>query len=391
MKLDIKDCNIIKGWSIIAIMLHNYCTWLPNVALENEFTWKQERVVFFLTHFCDNTFVNLFSFMGHYGVVLFVFLSGYGLVMKYEILSKKIIGIKMFILQHFLKLTKILIIGIGLYWSTIYFLHSDIKGGSLLQLIAQLSYTVNMIPMKLLGIYPGPYWYFGMTMELYLVYILLIYNKRIRYLVSICLICLLSLSLSNGHYQIQTWFKLNFTGSIIPFTLGIIYARYNQNCSLYITKIQNLNKIYASLYNKYLKNIYENIRLICTSNSISFYLLYFLIFLTILICEYFFYLWLMISIPIIGLTILSVKQRHTYDNSFIEKIGRNSHILFVIHPIVREIPLANKEDMINHPYYFLLFYLLCSFILVFPVKYILTILDIIQTKLFNLIIYRNHM
>ena len=73
---------VLRGMAIMAIMLHNF---LHNpklgFSLENEMSFSEERARHFFTQLSYGTF-NLYdwlSFLGWTGVVVFVFLTGYGI------------------------------------------------------------------------------------------------------------------------------------------------------------------------------------------------------------------------------------------------------------------------------------------------------------------------
>ena len=77
----------MRGIAIMAIMLHNYCHWLNFAVKENEYQFHSDRAAAFwqsLTTPDGMLPIQLLSFLGHYGVPVFLFLSGYGLVLKYE-------------------------------------------------------------------------------------------------------------------------------------------------------------------------------------------------------------------------------------------------------------------------------------------------------------------
>ena len=81
------ECAALRGLAIIGIFLHNYCHWLPGIVRENEYQFFQ-RNVDGLGRVISNPDwllpMHIVSFFGHYGVPLFFFLSGFGLVKKYE-------------------------------------------------------------------------------------------------------------------------------------------------------------------------------------------------------------------------------------------------------------------------------------------------------------------
>ena len=76
---------LYSGDTILRI-LHNYIHWFSNVVLENQHVYYPERnkeLINSVLEFDSGLFLDLISHYGHYGVPVFVFLSGYGLVMKY--------------------------------------------------------------------------------------------------------------------------------------------------------------------------------------------------------------------------------------------------------------------------------------------------------------------
>ncbi len=85
--LSLNECSAIRGIAIIMIFVHNYCRWIFS-AKENEYQFSRERVNVLndaLSNFNWDFPAQIFSFFGHYGVPIFLFLSAYGLVKKYEI------------------------------------------------------------------------------------------------------------------------------------------------------------------------------------------------------------------------------------------------------------------------------------------------------------------
>ena len=88
--LNANQCNALRGIAIIGIFLHNFCHWLkPGIILENEYNFNfnfSRQMWDYLTQGGIDMYlpIQFFSFFGHYGVPIFLFLSGFGLVMKYE-------------------------------------------------------------------------------------------------------------------------------------------------------------------------------------------------------------------------------------------------------------------------------------------------------------------
>ena len=111
------ECSAMRGLAIIGIFLHNYCHWLGFAVKENEYTFtmsKASDLMQALAHPDLNLPIHLLSFFGHYGVPVFLFLSAYGLVMKYEkrgALSPKQTNVVPFLKHHYVKLFKMMIVG----------------------------------------------------------------------------------------------------------------------------------------------------------------------------------------------------------------------------------------------------------------------------------------
>ena len=94
-----KECSELCRIAIISIMLHNYCHWLPLAVPEDEFSFDVEKYIQFWTlSSWDTLFIQFFSFWGHLGVSVFVLLSGYGLVLKYD---NTTINRKSFFVNHY--------------------------------------------------------------------------------------------------------------------------------------------------------------------------------------------------------------------------------------------------------------------------------------------------
>jgi peptidoglycan/LPS O-acetylase OafA/YrhL len=84
MKLDAKDSLALKGLAILGIVLHNYFHFLGSAAT-NEFDFAPGRFQAALANLGDPTHAiqAFFSYFGHYGVQIFIFVSAYGLATKY--------------------------------------------------------------------------------------------------------------------------------------------------------------------------------------------------------------------------------------------------------------------------------------------------------------------
>ncbi|HEX3570391.1 MAG TPA: acyltransferase [Acidobacteriaceae bacterium] len=79
-ELDVRDSTILKGLAIIAIVLHNFFHFV-SPARQNEFAFHPGSFQIFLREASHPSLAiqAFFSFFGHFGVQIFVFLSAFGL------------------------------------------------------------------------------------------------------------------------------------------------------------------------------------------------------------------------------------------------------------------------------------------------------------------------
>jgi peptidoglycan/LPS O-acetylase OafA/YrhL len=80
LQLDRRDTTVLKGLAIAAIVLHNFFH-VVSPAQENEFLFHPGAFAVFLdtVRHAPLAIQAFFSFFGHYGVQIFIFLSAYGL------------------------------------------------------------------------------------------------------------------------------------------------------------------------------------------------------------------------------------------------------------------------------------------------------------------------
>lgn len=316
---------MLKGIAILLVIMHNYCHEFSFAVEANEFIWIKDNIMLFNQHLLsldNNLIVDLFSLLGPYGVVLFLFISGYGLVRKYESSNGNELKSIVFIWNHYCKLFKLMIIG---FFANMvvnklcigYFLHDSwtIPG--------QLSFLINIIPSA--HINPGPYWYLGMILQLYILYRLFIYNRNSMYVILLTLICILLQLICNPNGDVIYWLRRNFIGNLLPFALGILYARY-------YSRLSNIN----------------------ISITITF-----LISILIYVSNFFFILWILSPIFVIPVTIYIIKiiSKCTFLTSGLTNVGKISAYIFITHSIVHWI-LLPSDDKHPHIYLYLILYLI---------------------------------
>ena len=242
-------CNALRGLAIIGIFLHNYCHWLGPIVKENEYQYFQHNVDWLnqvMVGADINLPIHLISFFGHYGVPVFLFLSAYGLVMKYEAKPHLDTNAQMysisgkamfnwreplrFIRYHYLKLFKMMIVGFVAF-TMIDYITPGPRGYSVLATVSMLGMFNNVLPNPDDIIWPGPFWFFGLMMQLYIIYRLLLYRRHWGFTVALMVICIgiqLALGFANPESEAMNRYRYNFMGGMLPFGLGILYARYGE-------------------------------------------------------------------------------------------------------------------------------------------------------------------
>ena len=230
----------LRGLAILGIVLHNYCHFLDFAVKENEYTFTASKPVDFLSKLLTadtHLFVHFFSFFGHYGVPVFLFISGYGLVMKYESTAMPPGAVKpsSFMTSHFLKLFRLMILGYLAFIAVYVLRHNDAATVySWDRVVTQLTMTINFLyfnPDHIIK--PGPYWFFGLMLQLYAFYVFVLRRWRNPWLLAVFVA--LAFCLQWGLAQQRDWLnyvRYNFIGGLLPFCMGVAWARHGASMTL---------------------------------------------------------------------------------------------------------------------------------------------------------------
>lgn len=236
-----KETSAMKGFSIMCIVLHNLLHLLHPLVKENEFIYNYNRRAYWMwdhiVNLHHNVIGDILSFFGWYGVPIFIFLSGYGITKKYE--SDKRTPEENswwgFFSYNYSKLWFLMIPAFLLYvlfGTTIY----D-KSFEWDAILAQCTMTINFMCSPK-SIDPGVFWYFGLTLQLYLVYRLLLHKKSRMFfiLISFTLI-FVSVTWSAAilpHENLKQqpsfeYFSHNCIRWFLPFVMGCCWAKIPEN------------------------------------------------------------------------------------------------------------------------------------------------------------------
>ncbi|MBR1409691.1 MAG: acyltransferase [Prevotella sp.] len=340
-----KECSAMRGVAILAIMLHNYCHWLRGIVRENEYTWmamKNDQLWHALQNPDELLPMHLVSFFGHYGVPVFLFLSGFGLVKKYEQGQLPEISIWRFVRYNYLKLFRIFIVGF------VAFIMLDAITPSMhryqwTEVVGMIGMFANLFEDPSRVVWPGPYWYFSITLQLYIVYRLVFYRWRHwSVVVSLIAVCWLLQAGCQDDAVLLERLRYNLIGGMLPFGLGLMAA-----------KIPTLEKnISHTGEREFPRWVYAAILLLASA--------------LILAMGFSFHSWLWIPALIVVGTIAVVKLMPESVLNVFVWLGGISAAIFVIHPLVRKIFV--RPYLYNDMYAGLLLYVVATLLVAWIVK-----------------------
>ncbi|MCQ2318862.1 MAG: acyltransferase [Bacteroidales bacterium] len=223
--------SIIKGVAILLILFHNFFHWIaPMNSMENEFCLNANYIHEFFKSFADSPleFVNiLFSYLGHYGVEIFIFISGFGLAKSFGENQK---SWDSFMLARVKKLYPLLLISLLTFFFTrISIYYALPTKEELTSMLYKLLFIHTFIPGESMTL-DGPLWFFGLIIQLYIFFPLLfklinkhglkafVFISAISYLIVYLVLNLIKMP--DELYIMQHCF-----GHFPEFCLGILMAR----------------------------------------------------------------------------------------------------------------------------------------------------------------------
>lgn len=335
------ECTALRGLAIIGIFLHNYCHWLGPVVKENEYQYFQRNVNWFSQVLASPDLLfpaHLLSFFGHYGVPIFLFLSAYGLERKYSPAGPTLQSpprVLPFVRYHYLKLFKMMIVG----WVAFTIVDALTPGSwnyTVTQILAQLAMVNNLLPMPDRNIWPGPFWFFGLMLQLYIVYRLLLYRRHWGWTAGLMAACIAVQLFLDPEGEPLNRYRYNFMGGMLPFGLGLLYARYGER--IIMLRLNSLGLAMSFVFTSFLVWTMSTGFIAWT-------------FVPAMVCYQCIYLvrWLT------RMSQYSVASAVLY---VLNWAGKISAALFVIHPVLRKvfIPISRRGDI----YTGLLLYVIAS-------------------------------
>ena len=316
------ECNALRGIAILGIFLHNFCHWLNPVVKENEYQYFQHNVDWFAQ--CAARVNELFpahviSFFGHYGVPVFLFLSAYGLEMKYgngqgKAPDGRRVVVSSFVRYHYLKLFKMMIVGF-ICFTVVDAMTAGSWHYNVAQIVGQLLMINNFYDQPDRNIWPGPFWFFGLMLQLYVVYRLLLYRRHWGWTVGLMVVCTVAQLFMDPEGENLNYWRYNFMGGMLPFGLGLLFARYGN-------KVMLVNLTFGSFLMSW---VVCSFFIVSASGS--------------------FYTWVIVPALVCYASIYFIKTVSTLPLPWLRArigyvlgwLGNVSAALFVIHPAIRKV------------------------------------------------------
>lgn len=208
---------LVRAVAIMAIMAHNYLHWISDVPGENEFTFRAVRVMDFM-HGIWNTPWDagrlVATYIGHYGVQVFFFLSGYGLMVRYGSQWPSWWGFQKRRWRAFFPAVVVAAAGYLVYdgfrigWYEVWFEQGE-------NLLRQMIGVSNFIPENIY--HPiGPWWFIGVILQFYLIMPLVF--RAVHRFGDKAVFGIMALGLASEYAfgsLIDTWWGLNINHSIL--------------------------------------------------------------------------------------------------------------------------------------------------------------------------------
>lgn len=345
MTISKEQTNLMKGYAILFIFLHNFLH--MRFCQENEMTFSIDKSMAFFQSLVANPsdiIWNVFSFIGWVGVPVFCFVSGYGLSVKHK---DNVGQVRNYVCRNYLKLFLLLFPALLLMACAKFVVRGDfheflcgLVTATMLQNLVDF-----IIPFRVLI-----YWYFGLTFQFYLLYILFckINSRNLLFVGGITIIAQLVLNPQFFPNQsVLVWIRHNSVGWLMAFVLGIVVERWNKEISL---------------------------------SKVNLWIISILSFILMLVMNLNYYSW--IFVPFVALMFFYSISRLTLESKILRGgkilpwLGKYSSCIFVCHPIVR-LAMYNEPKItgISYKIVLVLLYVVITLLLAFVYNKLITRLN----------------
>ena len=186
LSLDRDDTAVLKALAMLLIVAHNFFHLVPPSPVENEFAFGSAKGIWQAIAICvqfpGEIFHVLLAFFGHYGVVIFIFLSGYGLTRKLVVenpLTREWHSAWNIVERQVMKMVCLIMVGALLVfvWRFVTMGAEFSLTYEVNELLKLLTFTNNLRPDSLWG-FVSVWWFFALIVQLYLLFPLMVWGLR---------------------------------------------------------------------------------------------------------------------------------------------------------------------------------------------------------------------
>ena len=183
------------------------------------------------------------------------------------------------------------------------------------QIVGQLLMINNFYDQPDRNIWPGPFWFFGLMLQLYVVYRLLLYRRHWGWTVGLMAVCTVAQLFMDPEGENLNYWRYNFMGGMLPFGLGLLFARYGN-------KVMLVNLTFGSFLMSW---VVCSFFIVSASGS--------------------FYTWVIVPALVCYASVYFIKTVSTLPLPWLRSrigyvlgwLGNVSAALFVIHPAIRKV------------------------------------------------------
>lgn len=225
------DASVIKALAILMIVAHNYFHQVKPFPGENEMAFHAEtfwKMVFQIAEHPFDAFHPIASFFGHYGVYIFLFMSGYGLTKKALGYVQKHGGISWtdlwkVSLNQIAKIVSLTLVGVSILCLYKYIAWGTLPDAEFFtKYLVFLTFTENLRPGDF-GYFVSVWWFMALIVQFYLLFPIIFKGlSRHAYLtLSIGVVCqLLAVSIYEPLLEQHVLVYATPLGQMVLFMLG---------------------------------------------------------------------------------------------------------------------------------------------------------------------------
>ncbi|WP_108823305.1 acyltransferase family protein [Dysgonomonas sp. Marseille-P4361] len=228
-----QQTTILKGLAIIMIVLHNIIHKTNHIS-ENEFDFDPERILRLFVSFKHSLWFLIngtLTLWGFFGIQLFIFISGFGLVKQF--MNKKPTSYWKYLLPKVIKIYSLILIGLVFYALLLFPIGETTLLNYIHTIKSYLLLSKNFSTHTLfITPHAGPWWYFSFIIQLYIIFPVLYYflnkYKEKGFMGMLIISYILIYTLTPIAKQHDFPIYANFIGHLPDFIIGMVIAFFKE-------------------------------------------------------------------------------------------------------------------------------------------------------------------